>query len=82
MKKVQAKWQELALALHIESEVENIEASTNVDPSSACHEIFTTWLRGGYRGQVTWKTLLEALQDCDFFGLARTVRVALLSREA
>ena len=81
MENVQARWQELALALHIGSEIESIEASTNVNPSSACREIFTTWLRVGYRGQVTWKTLLEALQDCDFFGLARTVRVALLSRE-
>lgn len=82
MEKVQARWQELALALHMGSEIESIEASTNVDPSSACREIFTTWLRGGYREPVTWKTLLEALKDCDFFGIARTVRVALLSREA
>ena len=82
MEKVKTRWQELALALHIESEVESIEASTNVDASSACRKIFTTWLRGGYRGQVTWKTLLEALKDCNFIELARTVRVALLSREA
>ena len=82
MEKVKARWQELALALHIGSEVESIEASTNVDPNSACRKIFTMWLRGGYREQVTWKTLLEALKDCNFSELARTVREALLSREA
>ena len=72
MDTVQARWQELAYALHIESEVESIEASTNIDTSSAWRKIFTTWLRGGYREPVTWKTLLEALKDSDFCELART----------
>ena len=82
MNTVQAKWQELACALCMGSKVESIEKDTHSQTFSACRIMFTKWLDGGYREPVTWKTLLDVLKDSDCFDLAKTVRVALISKEA
>ena len=82
MNTVQAKWEELACALHMGSKVESIEKDTHSQTFSACRTLFKNWLDGGYREPVTWKTLLDALDDSDFLELAKTVRVALISKEA
>ena len=81
MDTIEANWHKLAYALHMGSKVESIEKDTHSQTFSACRTMFTKWLHGGYHEPVTWKTLLEALKDSDFFDLARTVRVALISKE-
>ena len=77
MKEVEGIWYEMALSLGLESATESIELSTQSQADKACQKMFT-WIHGSYRTPVTWKTVLEALNDCDFGLFADEVKVALV----
>ena len=80
MKEVEGRWYEMALSLGLESATESIELSTQYQADKACQKMFATWIRGSYRTPVTWKTVLEALNDCDFGLFADEVKVALVEK--
>ena len=80
MKKVEGRWYEMALSLGLESATESIEMSTHSRADKACQKMFTKWIGGSYRTPVTWKTLLEALNECDFGLFADEVKVALVEK--
>ena len=80
MKEVEGKWYEMALSLGLESAIESIELSTQSQADKACQKMFTMWIRGSYRTPVTWKTVLEALNECDFGLFADELKVALVEK--
>jgi hypothetical protein len=43
--------------------------------------MFQHWLKGNGKRPVSWKTLLEILEDCHFGNLAAQVRTALMGGE-
>jgi len=42
-----------------------------------CRRLLNRWLEGGCREPVTWKRLVEALQDSGFIDLADSLRTTL-----
>lgn len=48
----------------------------------SCTEILDCWLKGNGCTPVNWKTLLDALRDCDLIALAHDLEVALTHQES
>ena len=72
------RWQDVALALHFEgSVIASIKESTPSNVEEGCRRMLDKWLEGGCREPVTWKRLVEALQDSGFIYLADSLRTTL-----
>jgi len=72
------RWQDIALALHFEgSVIASIKESTFSNVEEGCRRMLDRWLEGGCREPVTWKRLVEALQDSGFIDLADSLRTTL-----
>ena len=74
-----AKWRELADLLEFEPSVtDTIDGKHKGDPTLACREVFTRWLKGeGESSNPSWGDLLEALGDLKFKVLADDLRSKL-----
>ena len=72
------RWQDVALALHFEgSVIASIKESTFSNVEEGCRRMLDRWLEGGCHEPVTWKRLVEALQDAGFIELAESLRCTL-----
>jgi len=61
---IAAERNNLGLALRYEGPVLTaIEQGAHYQPEPACQEILRRWLQGSGRQPVTWKTLIEALNE-------------------
>ena len=70
------RWQDVALALHFEgSVIASIKESTFSNVEEGCRRMLDRWLEGGCREAVTWKRLVEALQDAGFIELAESLNL-------
>ena len=76
---VASKWNDLAVQLELPHyEIETIERDSR-DCKSAVDKIICHWLNGSARMPVTWRTLLEALEDAEFTALATDLKTVLES---
>ena len=74
-----ARWNDLAVQLQIPHyEVETIGRDSR-DCKSAVDKMMCHWLNGSARLPVTWRTLLEALEDAEFTTLATDLKTVLKS---
>jgi len=68
------RWQDVALALYFEgSVIASIKESTFSNVEEGCRRMLDRWLEGGCHEPVTWKRLVEALQDAGFRKLAESL---------
>ena len=77
VKKSESRWDDLALFLGLEAEVDSIQSNFPRDVHRACKKMLQLWLEGQGRTPVTWRTLLDALEDADMTALADDLREAL-----
>ena len=76
---VAARWSDVAVQLELpDSEIEIIEHDSK-DCKKAMDKLISHWLNGSARLPVTWRTLLEALQDTEFTALATDLKTVLES---
>ena len=77
---VAARWSDLAVQLELaDCEIEIIEHDSNKDCKKAMDKLISHWLKGSARMPVTWRTLLEALEDAEFTALATDLKTVLES---
>ena len=75
-----ARWSDLAVQLELPHyEIETIEHDSNKDCKKAMDKLISYWLKGSARLPVTWRTLLEALEDAEFTALATDLKTVLES---
>ena len=76
---VAAKWNKLAVQLDFPHyKIEAIERDSK-DCENATDKVIFNWLIGSARQPVTWRTLLEALEDAEFTALATDLKTVLES---
>ena len=76
---VAARWSDLAFQLELPHyEIKTIEHHAR-DSKKAVDDVIYHWLNGSARLPVTWRTLLEALQDAEFTTLAIDLKTVLES---
>ena len=76
---VAARWNKLAIQLDFPHyKIETIERDSK-DCENAVDKMIFHWLSGSARLPVTWRTLLEALQDAEFTALAADLKAVLKS---
>ena len=76
---VAARWSDLAVQLELaDCEIEIIEHDSK-DCKKAMDKLISHWLKGSARQPVTWRTLLEALEDAEFTALATDLKTVLES---
>ena len=76
---VAARWNDLAAQLEIPHyDIETIERDSR-DCKNAVDKLICHWLNGSARLPVTWRTLLEALEDAEFTALATDLKTVLES---
>lgn len=69
------KWKQVCTHLGIESpRVTGFERSHPNDTSQAFFQSLAFWLQGNAEGPITWKTLLEALEDAEKKQLAEDLK--------
>ena len=74
-----ARWSDLAIQLELPHyEIKTIEHDAR-DSKKAVDDVIFQWLIGSARQPVTWRTLLEALQDAEFTALATDLKTVLES---
>ena len=74
-----AKWNKLAVQLDFPHyKIEAIERDGK-DCENATDKLISRWLEGSARQPVTWRTLLEALEDAEFTALATDLKTVLES---
>ena len=77
MEEVTPNWENLAIQLKFKfSQIEQIR-NDNRRTVDCCQEMFSMWLTEGFRRPVTWKTLLDALDDVDYQVMADKLRKLL-----
>lgn len=76
IKKVASDWKNIGYCLELPGYVlDNIEHDTvNFGCEQSSHETFRRWLNGEGRQPVTWRTLIEVLQDADRKTLAADLK--------
>ena len=77
VKKSESRWDDLAIFLGLEEEIGSIQSNFPGDVRWACRKTLQLWLEGQGRRPVTWRTLLDALEDADITPLADDLREAL-----
>ena len=76
---VAARWNKLAVQLDFPLyKIETIERDSK-DCENAMDKLICHWLNGSARLPVTWRTLLEALEDAEFTALATDLKTVLES---
>jgi hypothetical protein len=61
---VAPRWKSVADQLHLKSHhIETIEMESLCKPGPACREMFAKWLKGFGRKPITWRTVIDALDD-------------------
>ena len=74
-----ARWNDLAIQLELPHyEIKIIEHDSR-DSKKAVDDVIFYWLNGSARLPVTWRTLLEALEDAEFTTLAADLKTVLKS---
>ena len=74
-----ARWSDLAFQLELPHyEIKTIKHDAR-DSKEAVDDVIFYWLNGSARLPVTWRTLLEALQDAEFTALATDLKKVLES---
>ena len=74
-----ARWNKLAVQLDFPLyKIETIERDSK-DCENAMDKLICHWLNGSARLPVTWRTLLEALEDAEFTALATDLKTVLES---
>ena len=74
-----ARWSNLAVQLDIPPhKIQTIERDCK-DSEHAVDKVIFNWLIGSARQPVTWRTLLEALEDAEFTTLATDLKTVLES---
>ena len=75
------KWNRFGILLAFDDEgtqVETIDKKHRGDPAACCQAMFQHWLSGNGRKPLSWRTLIELLEDSDQEVLAGEVQSALL----
>ena len=74
-------WNHFGILLEFDGEgtaVDIIYKKHRGDPLDCCHAMFRHWLNGNRRTPLSWRTLIELLQDFNQEVLAGEVRSALI----
>ena len=74
IQKVGVAWQKVAYSLHFDLSVVRTIEHDYRRTEEACEEMFSRWLSGEACEDITWKRLIEALEDAEHAELARRVR--------
>ena len=71
IERVASRWESVATQLHFEGHlIDTIKMESHYQVDSACRKMFIRWLEGIGRQPITWKTLIDALDEA---GLPRVV---------
>ena len=76
------KWDGIARRLHFDGNmISQVRTESQSDQLRACQSLFTQWLNGkeGLRTPVTWRTVIEVLEEADLTILAGDLKTVLLS---
>lgn len=75
IKELAARWKAVGLVLDFDTcDLNNIERDKN-NVEDCCIELMGRWLQGTVQTkQVTWETLLEAMEDAQFVELAQKLK--------
>ena len=79
MEELAPHW-DTTIAIQLNFNVSQIEQIRNDNPNrslKSCQDMFSRWLTEGFRRPVTWKTLIEALDEADFTVMAQRLREIL-----
>ena len=69
---VASKWESVAIQLHFEGHlIETIKIDSHSQVDSACRKMFIKWLEGIGRQPITWRTLINALDEAGLSNVAR-----------
>ena len=75
IEEVSPDWEKLALALQFRCDViRAVERNQHFQVEAACRTILQRWLGGESQQPVTWKTLIECLEDIEHGTLASELR--------
>lgn len=78
IEKVAPKWKKLGDILKFEDHVlETIDQGSHYKPEAACRQMLQSWLDGKALKPVTWKTLIEALEDVPCDELVQDIRAII-----
>ena len=82
--KVASQWERLAITLEVDDEGQRIAVIRRdlwgLGSEACCMQALQLWLRGEGRQPVSWKTLIECLDDMEYINLARSIRENLLKK--
>jgi hypothetical protein len=72
IERVASRWKSVADQLDFESHlIDTIEIESHYQLDSACRKMFVKWLKGTGRRPITWRILIDALDDADLPRVAR-----------
>ena len=76
--KIAYRWEQVATRLYFEgNDIERIRRNTNHQTEHACRAMFTEWLEGRGRAQITWETIISALKEAEFSEVANDLEQIL-----
>ena len=82
IKRLAPSWSTVGILLAFDDEgtqVETIDKKHRGDPVACCQAMFQHWLSGNGRKPLSWRTVIELLEDADQEVLAGEVRNALVT---
>ena len=80
MKTIAPRWRDVGIAFGLDSsDLNSIETSCLRDVKRCTEQVMITWLEKGMG--CTWKGLMEALEDAEFFDLAIKLKNVLSTSE-
>ena len=64
IERIASRWESVADQLHFENHlIDTIKIQSHYEIDSACRKMFIKWLEGVGRQPITWRTLIDALDD-------------------
>ena len=82
MDRLSPSWRRFGILLEFDDEgtqVKKIDEKHRGDPDLCCQAMFQHWLSGNGRKPLSWRTLIELLEDSDQEVLAGEVQNALIT---